>query len=351
MCAECHDDYDPIRHRVLILKLAAVGDVLRTTSLLPAIHRRWPGAHITWVTAPSAVPLFAGNPLVDRVVGFTGGVPLEVATERYDVVLNPDASVETCALAHTAQAGEHFGFGFDPERAVAVPLGAGAETWFALGLHDDAKRANRRTYQDLVADVLQLDYRREPPILELTDTEREKGRELRQAHPPAAGRCVIGLNTGAGTRWRFKRWTEAGMTELVRRVSSDGHRVFLLGGPDEVERNARLLHATGDAAVHTGCENDLRTFAGIVDACDLLVTGDTLAMHMGVARGKPVVALFGPTSSHEIELFDRGERLVSDVPCLVCYLPDCDVAPNCMESLSIDTVSAAVQRWVERAPS
>ena len=349
VCATCTDDYDPVEHRVLVLKLAAVGDVLRTTGLLPAIHRRWPRAHVTWVTSPAAAALFAGNPLVDRVVTYTGSVPLELATERFDAVLNPDASAETCALAHAARAEEHLGFGFDEQTATAGPRGAGAETWFAMGLSDELKKANRRTYQDLVADVLGLDYRREPPVLELTDAERAKGLELRAAHPPAEGRRVVGLNTGAGTRWRFKRWTESGMTALVQRLSEQGHRVFLLGGPDEVERNARLQDATGDAAVHTGCDNDLRTFAGLVDACDVLVTGDTLAMHMGVARSKPVVALFGPTSSHEIELFDRGERLVSDVPCLCCYLPDCDVAPNCMESLSVDTVAAAVERWLERA--
>jgi len=44
-------------------KPIAVGDVLRTTSLLPGLHRRWPGAHVTWVTSPAAAELFRGNPL------------------------------------------------------------------------------------------------------------------------------------------------------------------------------------------------------------------------------------------------------------------------------------------------
>ena len=130
--------------------------------------------------------------------------------------------------------------------------------------------------------------------------------------------------------------------------SASRHQVFLLGGPDEVERNARLLDVSGDAAIHTGCANDLRSFAGIVDACDIVVTGDTLAMHIAVALSKPVVALFGPTSSHEIDLFDRGEHIVSNLECLVCYLPDCDVDPNCMESITPDRVASAVGHWLER---
>ena len=351
VCATCEPApagaYDPVATRVLVVKLAAAGDVLRTTCFLPALHRRWPGAHVTWVTAPDALPLFAGNPLVDQVIPFRGGVPVELAARRFDVILNPDADPSACALAHAARGETRLGFDLDERTGLARPLGPGAARWFELGVRDDLKRANRTSYQQLVADVLQLDWRLEPPMLAVDEAAAERGRRLRAEHPPADGRLVIGLNTGAGRRWRFKRWTEDGMTELVRRLSAEGHRVFLLGGPDEIERNARLVHASGDQAVDTGTDNPLPVFAGIVDACDVVLTGDTLAMHVAIARGKRVVALFGPTPPWEIEFFGRGEAVASDVPCLVCYLPDCDVAPNCMESITPDMVQAALTRQVE----
>ncbi len=342
VCGTCVDDYDPIETRILIVKLAAIGDVLRTTSLLPAIHRRWPRAHITWVTSPSAAPMFAGNPLVDRVLAFDREVPIELVAERFDVVLNPDASAETGAVAHAARGVHRFGFGFDEKLGVAVPIGAGAEHWFQMGLRDDLKQANTRTYQDLIADVLGVDYRREPPIFEITDEQARKGRTLRQRHAPAGDGRVVGLNTGAGGRWRFKKWTEAGYTALTERLVAEGHHVWLLGGPEEVERNARLAASGGDAVLDTGCDNTLPEFAGVVGQCDAVVTGDTLAMHVAIARGVPTVVLFGPTSLHEIEVFDRGRRLSSDLPCLCCYLMDCDVRPHCMESLSVDKVHGAV---------
>ena len=50
-CVTC-DEYEPVRARVLIIKLAATGDVLRTTAFLPAIHATWPGARVTWLTRP-----------------------------------------------------------------------------------------------------------------------------------------------------------------------------------------------------------------------------------------------------------------------------------------------------------
>ncbi len=341
VCSSCDEHYAPIKTRILITKLAAMGDVLRTTSLLPAIHRRWPGASITWVTAPSSVPLVAGNPLVDRTIPFNGSLPLELATEHFHVVLNPDAAPDSCALAQSADADLRVGFAFD-RRGAPVPLSAGAASWLEMGVRDDLKKANERTYQDMMAEILEVPYLREPPQLPITPEEDAVGRTLRAAHPPEPGQSVIGLNTGAGGRWRFKRWTDEGFTELITRLGQDGHRVFLLGGPEEVERNGRLAAASDGVAIDTGCDNTVGQFAGIVGACDVVLTGDTLAMHVAIARSVPVVVLFGPTSLHEIDVFDRGERLAPDLDCLVCYLPDCDVRPHCMESLSVDRVHQAL---------
>jgi ADP-heptose:LPS heptosyltransferase len=343
VCATCTQFYDPVRTRILIVKLAAIGDVLRTTSLLPGIHRRWPGAHITWVTAPGAVSLFRGNKLVDRVLAFHGSAPIELLSERFDVVLNPDAAADSCALAHVARGELRIGFDVD-DRGAPIALSPAAEVWLEMGVRDDRKRANTRTYQEHMAAILGVDYRREPPVLALDPEDLVRGESLLARHAPASGKLVIGLNTGAGGRWKFKRWTESGYTELIRRLVREGHRVLLLGGPEERERNARLAAASGGGAVETGCDNSLRQFAGIVDRCDVVVTGDTLAMHIAIARGKRVVVLFGPTSLHEIEVFDRGERLAPDLDCLVCYKTDCDFVPNCMEALGTDAVHAAVTR-------
>ena len=54
--------------------------------------------------------------------------------------------------------------------------------------------------------------------------------------------------------------------------------------------------------------------------------------------------LFGPTSLHEIDVFDLGERIAPDLDCLVCYKTDCDFVPNCMASITTDQVHDAVMR-------
>lgn len=343
VCETCTEHYDPVQTRLLIVKLAAMGDVLRTTSFLPAIHRRWPGAHLTWITEPGSVPLLDGQPGIDRVVAFDGHVPLELAAQRFDVVLAPDAAPDAASLVALARGDAKIGFVADGH-GVPVPNTPGAERWLAMGLSDEAKKANTRTYQALVSEVLELDYQREPPRLELDDADLDHGRRLATLHAPPEGGRIVGLNTGAGGRWTYKRWTEDGFHELITRLGREGHRVFLLGGPSEAERNARLAAASNGVAVDTGGNHPVKRFAGIVDACDVVVTGDTLAVHIAIARRVPSVVLFGPTSLHEIDVFERGEKLAGEVDCLCCYLPDCDVRPTCMDTLSVDRVHAAVHR-------
>ena len=96
--------------------------------------------------------------------------------------------------------------------------------------------------------------------------------------------------------------------------------------------------------IDTGTDNSLSAFFGVVDACDVVVSSDSLAMHIAIALGKCVVAIFGSTTPHEVDLYDRGEKVVTDFECSPCYLKTCDKSPTCMQALRGETVGEAVLR-------
>ena len=123
-------------------------------------------------------------------------------------------------------------------------------------------------------------------------------------------------------------------------------KILLLGGLEEVERNKYLAKRYGDIVIDTGCNNTIREFGALVNLCDIVVTGDTLAMHIAIGLGKKVIALFGPTSHVEIDLYGRGEKIYAGnssssfqlennkLKCLCCYRKDCNIHPNCMELIT-----------------
>lgn len=349
LCDTC-DEYDPVRTRILMVKLAATGDVLRTTAFLPAIHATWPGARVTWLTRKNASALFDGNPLVDEVLTTDDAVTAaRLATETFDVVLCPDADPDAAVLAALAKGRERRGYVRDGAGRV-VALGPGAARWLEMGVRDDLKRQNRRTYQALVAEVLGFDPSavREPILVPSPD--EQKAAAAFAAALPGAG-PLIGLNTGAGGRWAYKQWTRAHQETFLRLCTDAGLRVLLLGGPEEVQRHRDLLAAAAGRRVFDGGnDNSYGRFAARLEQCRVVVTSDSLAVHVAAARKVPAVVLFGPTSAPEIELYGRGEKLVPEgLECLCCYLPRCDRVPHCQALIQPATVLAAVQKWLQPA--
>src|SRR5207344_2360072 len=136
-----------------------------------------------------------------------------------------------------------------------------------------------------------------------------------------------------------------GYVDLMSRLGRDRDVQFLLlGGPSERGRNERLKAASPVQVFDSGTENPVRHFAATVGQCDVVVTGDTLAMHLSLALGRRTVVLFGPTSAPEIEMYGLGEKVVPDMTCLSCYKTSCDFVPNCMDLISVDDVTSAVHR-------
>ena len=349
LCDDC-EHYLPGGRRVLVVKLAAVGDVLRSTSILRGLREAYGPCTITWVTMKNAVALFGANPEVDRVIPFDGAsLPLALATETFDLVVNLDAAQESCALASAARAGERKGFGLADDGR-STPLHKEAEPWFEMGLLDARKRENQRTYQGLMFDILGITPSDPELILELTDDEFAHGAAFAQRHGLDGAAPVVGLNTGAGGRWPLKKWTLDGYRALIDRLADDGAKVVLLGGPEEAARNQELRRGRESKVIDAGCDNTLRQFAALVDQVDVMVSGDTLAMHIAIARRKRMVVMFGPTSAAEIELYGRGEKITStEMDCLCCYLTSCDKDPNCMNTIPVERVHDAVRRQIAAA--
>jgi heptosyltransferase-2 len=347
-CAGCRH-YAPWSRHVLIIKLAAVGDVLRTTTILPALKRLDSNCCITWLTDPYALPLLRANPFIDRLYSFATDDVASVLATEYDLVLNFEKERRALGIMRAVAAKARKGF--VPSRA-GTPVAADPDSEYALrlGLSDELKfRANTKTYPRIIFEMAGLAYEGQEYVLEISDAARRFGREFVERHEIDSPGRIVGLNTGCGSVFATKRWTVEGFIELAGILAAmPGVRLVLLGGPLEKDFNRAILERAGDRVVDAGCNNSLEEFLGLIEVCEVVVSADSLAMHLAIGRRKQVVALIGPTSSTEIDLFGRGEKIVADFDCAPCYKARCEISPTCMEAIRASTVAEAVRRCLAK---
>jgi ADP-heptose:LPS heptosyltransferase len=346
-CQDC-PHYDGVDFRILVVKLDAMGDVLRTTAILPGLKEKYPHSHVTWLTRKESIPLFDHNLLVDRVLDCSAESFLAVQAEEFDLVLGLDAAPESARIATLAKGKEKLGFGWHP-RGYSFPVNDEARGWYEMGLFDDVKKANRRTYQDIVLGICRLEQGDKEIVYACAPDELSGAEELRKKWKLRPGRPVVGVN--AGRRWVNKKWPEAKSVALIRKLLAGGYSVLLLGGPEERELNARIRRKAGPKLVDAGSGHSVREYAAIVNLCDLLVTMDTFTLHLGLGLKKKVVALFGPTSADEIEVYGRGVKLTPLVECGCYYRRECTAESPCMGTITPEAVLAAVEGLLPPAPA
>lgn len=336
-------------HRILIVKLAAIGDVLRTTPLLTGLKRTYPRSHITWVVDKEAYPLLKNNPYIDRLLSFDFASLLSLEAENFDLVIGLEKEPRGAAIVSKVRAKEKRGFALGPE-GNPFPLNPSGEYAFFLGLSDELKfHQNRKTYPELIFEIAGLDYQKDDYLFFPSPEDSNFAEKfVRKAGLKKSDRR-IGLNTGAGSVFANKAWPEEGYLGLIKQLKKEPKsKVLLLGGPGERERNRRILKKARGGIIDTGCDNTLGQFAAILNLCDLVVTGDTTALHLAIALKKRVIALFGPTCAQEIELYGRGEKLVSPLPCAPCYRRKCEVSPSCMEAVTAEEVMKKIKGLLPR---
>jgi heptosyltransferase-2 len=261
------------RMNVLILKLGATGDVVRTTPLLSRLK-----GDITWITAQQNKPLLDG--LLPHLNCFSWEERHSIQGRRFDLIINLEDTIEVAAFLRTFDAAHRFGAYSDSQDTLRYT--EDSRDWFDLSLissygrqeADRLKLANRRTYQEMIFEGLGFRFLGETYLLpKAVDTGLQ---------------ADVAIAPDAGAVWPMKRW--AHYDELKTRLERAGLTVNVLGS------RPTLLEHLADVQGHR-----------------VLVSGDTLPMHFALGSGVRCVTLFNCTSPWEIYDYGIQSKIVSPV--------------------------------------
>jgi ADP-heptose:LPS heptosyltransferase len=327
------------------VNLDALGDVLMTTALLPHVKTRYPDSTIRWITAPAAVPLLENNPLIDEIIPYSFESISYLQTMEFDLILSCDRDRKSTAITMNSPAIEKRGFGLGAHGNV-IPLNKELAHLYRMGLDDNLKfRENKQTGQKLLIGGLGFEYHRTDYILELTDEEKKYVREYRASLCGTDHARLIGINTGCSEIFPNKKLRTEQLIELIRNILKDAQaediRILLLGGKSETELNFLIKSTINDPRIiETPTTEGIRKGLLYIAACDLCVSGDTFGAHAAIALKIPVIVLFTISCDTEIDLFDRGIKVLADVPCRPCWKKYCQ-NPYCLDKINLKEVSEA----------
>lgn len=331
-CTDC-PVYTPIEKRILIIKLGALGDVIRTTPLLVKFKTHYPNAHITWLTlSPSILPPSE----IDVIYALDAVSIFNIQHGQFDIAINLDKEEEACKLLSLVQAPEKYGFTWKNGH-IDIATEA-ARHKLMTGLFDGLSKENTKSYLEEIFEICGFQFQHEPYLINLNAALSDK---WKQHFSTLTSAKIIGLNTGCGPRWNTRLWPVEYWSELATKLKAAGYFPVFLGGELEHEKNIQLSTETG--AYYPG-HFSLPEFIALSNNMDLILTQVSMMMHIATALQKKMVLMNNIFNKHEFELYGRGEIVGPPQECVCYYGNSCSKGSSCMNDILPDQIASAIER-------
>ncbi|MEO8446967.1 MAG: glycosyltransferase family 9 protein [bacterium] len=329
MCDNC-DYYDKTDKKILIIKLGAAGDVIRTTPLLYPLRENFPASKIYWLTnSPGLVPMHT-KPAVDEVLEYNLQNITFLSEIEFDVVINLDKDYEAISLAKKITAKKKYGYTI--KNGYCYPVNEAAEHKYFTGIFDNISKENKQSYLEEIFEICNYKFSGQEYLIDL-----DKKHDV--DFPIDNLKKVVGLNTGCGERWTSRLWEDKYWIELIRKLKAEKIEVILLGGPSEHEKNSLLNELTG--AKYFGVF-DIKTFINLVNKCDAVVTQVTMSMHIAIALRKKLILMNNIFNPNEFELYGNGVIVQPRKECTCYFQPTCiNKDYKCMDYLMPEDIYEA----------
>ena len=336
--------------RILLLRLERIGDLVMALPGIAAVRALAPSARIELVVGSWNAALAGAIPSVDQVHTLDAqwlardggglGLPLLLKAASawrrndYDLAINFEPDVRSNLLIAAAGAQWTAGYrsgGGGPLLDEALEYDPASHT------SDNARRLVETVFAATAPPPTQ-------PLIVIPSGHVERARLLLGA----ARRPVVAMHVSGGRP--VKQWDPARFADVACRLVAGRQATILLTGSATdrplIERVVRELPP--GSAIDATHQADLLMLAALLDASELLITGDTGPMHVAAAVGTPIVAVFGPSDPRRYAPRGPHDRVIRvDLPCAPCNrirLPPArctGVIPDCLALISSDRVLEA----------
>lgn len=279
---------------ILIVQTAFIGDAILTLPLVQVVKRLFPAAPVDVVVAPRTSDLFANHPDIRRVVVYDkrgvdrglGGLlrmNRRLSGRNYSVALVPHRSLRSALLVWLLRIPHRIGFDKSAGKFLLTQT-----VMYRREVHEIERNLSLLRAMGIALSQKEL------PSLYPSVQDRQRVDKLLFELEVGNPNNLIAI--APGTIWNTKRWLKERYASLAVRLDDEKFEIVLIGGKEDVTLCDEIQKLSGSLRVYnTAGKLTLLQSAELIRRCKVLVTNDSAPMHIGVAMGTPVVAIFGAT--------------------------------------------------------
>jgi len=351
------------QQKILIIRLSAIGDVLRVLPALQVLKERRPHAHIAWVVEEAARDILAAHPDIDEVIVFPKSELLRKLTcrrewgaglkelflfvrdlrrRRFDLVFDFHGLLKSGLISLLSGARERVGFTMRFTKEC---------NWLCnnrrFALHQQRVSRIDRNLELLKRWGLDISHR--PPVIHVPPRDREVIQTFFKQQRIDFRRPVIAVHPGTSPTTPYKRW-EAYRYAVVADKIIEGHaaQVIFTWAGQERDMITSITDLMKYRAIVAPPTENLCQLAEIFRQADLYLGSDTGPMHLAAFVGIPVVALFGPTDHVVNNPYVGTPHIIirKETPCSPCRNKTCP-RRDCMKEIRETNVIRAINIMLE----
>ncbi len=326
----------PAADRILIVRLGALGDVVRTLPSVAALRGLYPGAHLTWLVEPAAAGVVDAAGIVDETLIFPRrelsvflraadglsfarmliGVVRRLRERRFDLALDFHGILKSGILTRLSGAPLRYGFGRAASREFAhLFVNRRVELLASRVSRYDRNAALVRALARH-ASLPQAPFLEPSPLAVARLAARISHLDL------ATTERFVLIHPSSSPRARYKRYAPSAWGEVARRLSKEGFSVWIARGPGRHEKALvdEVLRASGGTAVQAPETRSFDDLLALMARASVFVSCDSGPLHVASLVGVPVVQLLGPTDPIHNESWRHSpsRRVHFPLPCSPC---------------------------------
>jgi ADP-heptose:LPS heptosyltransferase len=332
---------------ILIIKFAAIGDIILMVPMIRLLKKNYPDAKITFLCSDINYSMVKRVKYIDEIINYNihsaVAKPLDflkflknIRKNTYDLIIDAEQWSRVNAILSVFLKKKYLiGFKFDKQYKHFY--------YDAISIHTKY-RHEVENFLSLV-EIIGITAENDSKELEFDiSNEFMEFSEEFWTEKNLTGKYVICMQPGSGTNGYAREWSDENYINLGKRLTAKDKNIMILltGLKSDIDRCENIINRIGKNALNISGKYNMDKDLAIVKKSNMMICGNTGILHLVASVKTRTIGLHGPNNPVLWGAYDKNAVVVqSDIYCSPCLYLGHDFGckkPVCMDRILVEDV-------------